>query len=92
MVNRGISRDEHDIFFTGQETELRFAHNDLQRSNIIVNADKIVGIIDWEMSGWFGDRAATVHRRMRCPGKESFVNANVSEDEAEDLAFWGSLF
>jgi COMPASS component SPP1 len=77
--------------FTGDDLELGFSHNDLQPSNIIVNAGKIVGIIDWEMSGYFGERAAIVHRRMRCPGKEAFANANLSEEEVEDLTVWNNL-
>lgn len=30
-----------------------FTHGDLNPSNILVRDDKIVGIIDWEMSGWY---------------------------------------
>ncbi|KPM45239.1 hypothetical protein AK830_g1292 [Neonectria ditissima] len=30
-----------------------FSHGDLNPSNIIVRGDQIVGIIDWEFSGWY---------------------------------------
>lgn len=30
-----------------------FTHGDLNPSNILVRDDRIVGIIDWEMSGWY---------------------------------------
>lgn len=30
-----------------------FTHGDLNPSNILVRDDKIVGIIDWEMAGWY---------------------------------------
>jgi hypothetical protein len=91
IENRGICQEEYDILFSGNDSELGFSHNDLQPSNIIVNADKIVGIVHWEMSGYFGERAATVHRKMRCPGKEAFAKANLSEGEVEDLTFWSDL-
>jgi aminoglycoside phosphotransferase (APT) family kinase protein len=60
-----------------------FTYNDLQPSNIIVKEDRIVGIIDWEMAGFFGDRAAKVHRRFRHPGKEAFARVALSELELE---------
>lgn len=43
------------------------------------------------MSGYFGERAAAVHRRMRCPGKEAYANANLSEDQVKDLTYWSDL-
>jgi hypothetical protein len=91
IANRGICQDEYDILFTGGDSELGFSHNDLQPSNIIVNANQIVGIVDWEMSGFFGERAATVHRMMRCPGKEAFADTSLSKEEVEDLTFWSNL-
>lgn len=30
-----------------------FTHGDLNPSNILIRDDKIVGIIDWEMAGWY---------------------------------------
>jgi serine/threonine protein kinase len=34
------------------DSEIVFTHGDLHPSNIIVSADKVVAIIDWEQSGW----------------------------------------
>jgi len=55
--NKGISTEEYNVLFANDNEELGFSHNDLQPSNIIVKNDVIVGIIDWEMSGFFGHRA-----------------------------------
>jgi len=30
-----------------------FTHGDLSASNVLVEGDKITGIIDWETSGWY---------------------------------------
>lgn len=30
-----------------------FTHGDLSKSNVLVNGNQIVGIIDWETAGWF---------------------------------------
>jgi aminoglycoside phosphotransferase (APT) family kinase protein len=32
---------------------LRFTHGDLSSLNILVKGDKIVGMVDWEISGWY---------------------------------------
>lgn len=46
-VNEMISRQD------GPWPPPVFTHGDLNPSNILVRDDKIVGIIDWEMSGWY---------------------------------------
>lgn len=46
-MNEMIARQE------GQCPPPVFTHGDLNPSNILVRDDKIVGIIDWEMSGWY---------------------------------------
>jgi hypothetical protein len=33
-------------------------HNDMQESNIIADKDRIVGVINWEMDGYFGWKRA----------------------------------
>ena len=71
---------------------LGFAHNDLQPSNIIVKDDKIVGIIDWEMAGFFGERAGEVHRTMRGPSRESVQHLGLSEEKILDVTFWNDLY
>ncbi|KAJ3502387.1 hypothetical protein NLJ89_g8913 [Agrocybe chaxingu] len=30
-----------------------FTHNDLHRGNILVEGDRVTGIVDWECAGWF---------------------------------------
>lgn len=30
-----------------------FTHGNLRKSNILVNGNDIVGIVDWEIAGWF---------------------------------------
>jgi len=57
-MNKGITKKEHDVLFSGEEKVGIF-------SNINVQDDKIVGVIHWEMSGFFGERAATVHCTRR---------------------------
>lgn len=41
---------EHDRFST---VPLKFTHGDLSSFNILARGDDIVGIVDWERSGWF---------------------------------------
>ncbi|KAF3173406.1 hypothetical protein TWF788_009153 [Orbilia oligospora] len=68
-------------------------HNDLGTSNIIVNHDKIVGIIDWEMAGFFGlKRACAVHQQCRTPKREDFANLNLEEEHLADLTSWYDLY
>lgn len=92
--NKGIPQAEEDILLSGSadETELGFAHNDLQPSNIIVKDDKIVGIIDWEMAGFFGDKAAQVHRKFRTPARENYLHLELSEEQLADITFWNDLY
>ena len=92
VTNKAISREEYGILFSERNSELGFSHNDLQPSNIIVKNDAIVGVVDWEMSGFFGNRAAEVHRKLRCPGKETFAGLNLSDEKIEDLTFWSDLY
>lgn len=68
-------------------------HNDVAESNCIVNNGKIVGLIDWEMAGFFGWKTAgEIHRRIRTPRPEHFVNANLSEGQLQDMMFWKDLY
>lgn len=61
---------------TNTDSDKRFMHNDLTDSNLIVDNDKIIGVVDWEMAGFFGWKTAgEVHRRIRTPQKEHFVDA-----------------
>lgn len=77
---------EYDTLFSDANTDpdMRFMHNDFCTSNCIVDNDKIVGLIDWEMAGFFGWKTARqVHRNSR-PSLESFWK-DLYEDEEADL-------
>jgi hypothetical protein len=68
-------------------------HNDLTESNCIVDNGMIVGLIDWEMAGFFGWKTAgEVHRRIRTPQREHFVNANLREQQLQGMMFWRDLY
>lgn len=68
-------------------------HNDFTLSNCIVSNDKIVGLVDWEMAGYFGwNTAAQVHVKIRTPRRESFAALNLSEDVLNDILFWNDLY
>ena len=96
VQNRGIQEAERDILFGQAEdrnTDLCLMHNDFQPSNIIVNNDKIVGLIDWEMAGYFSWNAAKeVHLEIRMPRREDFANAKLSEDKLADILFWNDVY
>lgn len=37
----------------GRKTKTVFTHGDVSPSNILVKAGRVVGIVDWEMAGWY---------------------------------------
>ncbi|EHK44915.1 hypothetical protein TRIATDRAFT_318483 [Trichoderma atroviride IMI 206040] len=97
IVNRDISSSESAILFSDRSErgsrKLNFMHNDLQPSNIIVRNDQIVGIVDWEHAGWFHwDDVGAVHSRFRTPRREDFAGIQLSEEELNDLEYWGDLY
>jgi aminoglycoside phosphotransferase len=68
-------------------------HNDFNESNLIVENDRIVGVIDWEMAGFFSWKAAgEVHRKIRTPQREHFVNANLNEARLQEMMAWNDLY
>jgi aminoglycoside phosphotransferase len=68
-------------------------HNDVSLSNIIVDDDKMVGLVDWEMAGFFGWRtAASVHVKIRMPKRENFSALSLSEEVLSDILFWNDLY
>ncbi|CAG7934207.1 unnamed protein product [Penicillium olsonii] len=72
--NGRIQPLEGDVLFseTDTDSDMSFMHNDFTDSNCIVDDDKIVGLIDWEMAGFFGWKTAgKVHRMVR-PHDNSF--------------------
>ncbi|KAL6907183.1 kinase-like domain-containing protein [Trichoderma evansii] len=97
ISNRGISSSEYEILFGNRSdkgaTQLSFMHNDLQPSNIIVQNDQIVGIVDWEHAGWFHwDDVGAIHSQFRIPRREDFAGVQLSEEELSDLEYWGHLY
>lgn len=95
LTNGRINPPEGDILFSGDnnDPDMNFMHNDLTPSNCIVDNDTIVGLIDWEMAGFFGWKTAgEVHRRIRTPQREHFVNVNLSEERLQDIMFWNDLY
>ena len=95
LTNGRIRPLEADILFsdTNVDPDMSFMHNDLTKSNCIVDNDKIVGLVDWEMAGFFGWKTAgEIHRRIRTPQREHFANANLSEETLQDLMYWKDLY
>ncbi|OBT74384.1 hypothetical protein VF21_06822 [Pseudogymnoascus sp. 05NY08] len=68
--------------------------NELEGSILFpIENDKIVGVIDWEMAGFFDWKTAgEVHRRIRTPQREHFVNANISESRVQEIMHWNDLY
>lgn len=93
LVNKGLTSDEVSrLLGNNPPKQSYFAHNDLQPSNIIVHNDRIVGVIDWEMAGFFGERAADVHRNLRTPSYESLSQPGLSDEQKEELIFWNDIY
>ncbi|KAF9768448.1 hypothetical protein IL306_014268 [Fusarium sp. DS 682] len=94
-IEASIRELEYDIIFgeNNRDPDLSFMHNDFTLSNCIVNNDKIVGLVDWEMAGYFGWKtAAQVHVKIRTPRRESFAALNLSEEILNDILFWNDLY
>ncbi|RJE20423.1 Phosphotransferase enzyme family [Aspergillus sclerotialis] len=95
LSNGRINPLERDIIFseTNIDPDMSFMHNDFTPSNCIVDNDKIVGLIDWEMAGFFGWKTAgKIHRRIRKPQRERFANTNLSEERLQDIMYWNDLY
>lgn len=91
--NRVLTIGSYNGTATAKGQEFSLAHNDFTESNIIVNDDKIVGIIDWEMAGWFGwDRASAVHAHCRAPKRNDFAKLDLDEERLVDLTYWNDLY
>lgn len=94
-TNGRINPLEGEILFSdiNDDPDIGFMHNDLTDSNIIVDDDKIVGIIDWEMAGFIGWKTAgEIHRRIRTPQREHFANANLSEERLQEMMWWNDIY
>ncbi|KAI2617024.1 kinase-like domain-containing protein [Hypomontagnella submonticulosa] len=95
LTNGRINPLEAVILFsdTNIDSDLSFMHNDLTQSNCIVDNDKIVGLVDWEMAGFIGWKTAgEIHRRIRTPQREHFANANLSEERIREITWWNDLY
>ncbi len=96
--SRGITETEYGLLFgkmddAENEASRGFAHNDLNESNIIVQDGRIVGLIDWEMAGFFGlNRAGKVHALCRTARRKNLQNASLTEEQLVDLTFWNDLY
>ncbi|KAI1504569.1 hypothetical protein F5X99DRAFT_19141 [Biscogniauxia marginata] len=93
--HRGIQQAEKEILLADNEndSDLSFMHNDVSRSNCIVDNDKIVGLVDWEMAGFFGWKtAASIHVRIRSPRRENYASLNLPEELLDDILFWNDLY
>ncbi|KAI9827202.1 MAG: hypothetical protein M1832_005339 [Thelocarpon impressellum] len=91
----GIQERERALLFDRYgEEELGFAHNDLNASNIIVRDDVVVGVLDWEMAGWFGrEGPAEVHHQIRMPDRGTYAHApKMTEERLADLLYWNDLY
>ncbi|KAL3479249.1 hypothetical protein BJX99DRAFT_86784 [Aspergillus californicus] len=61
---------KRDILFneTGANDDLSFVHNNMLLSNVIVDGDRVVGLIGWRDAGYFGFKKANrLHRQTRIP-------------------------
>ena len=95
VQHRGIQELERDIIFSASndDSDMSFMHNDFSLSNCIVDNDKIVGLVDWEMAGYFGWKTAgAVHVQIRTPKRENFAALNLSEARLHDILFWNDLY
>ncbi|KAI5922216.1 hypothetical protein F4810DRAFT_711822 [Camillea tinctor] len=95
VKHRGIRELEKDIIFASNEndSDFSFMHNDVSLSNCIVDNDKIVGLIDWEMAGFFGWKtAASIHVQIRTPKRENYASLDLPEEFLNDILFWNDLY
>jgi COMPASS component SPP1 len=95
VSHRGIQELENEIIFSTENVDhdLGFMHNGFTLSNCIVDNDNIVGLVDWEMAGYFGWKTAgTVHLRIRTPKRENYAALNLPEDFLGDILFWNDLY
>jgi aminoglycoside phosphotransferase len=77
-----------------------FTHGDLSSFNILVRGDDVVGIIDWETSGWYPSYWEYSMARHANPRNifwreevSSFLDATPEEEEMEQirLAYFGDV-
>ncbi|EGE01997.1 protein kinase subdomain-containing protein [Trichophyton equinum CBS 127.97] len=88
---RKLSAEEvHSLSPTDTCEDLGVAHNDMVMSNIIVNDDRIVGLIGWSNAGYFNWRTVSrIHAKVRCV--DSKTNAPIPEYH-ESRVPWHDLY
>jgi hypothetical protein len=66
-------------------------HKDSIQSNS--ENDTFVGLVDWEITGPLKGLkiAGKVHRRIRTPQREHFLNSNLHEKQLRDMMFCSDL-
>ncbi|KAI9735698.1 MAG: hypothetical protein M1818_006306 [Claussenomyces sp. TS43310] len=94
IQHRGIQELEHQLLFDRPaRDDARFVHNDMSLSNIIADCDQIVGIIDWEMAGFFGWKAAAdVHVQILMLKRSNFAALNLPEELLDNILYWNDLY
>ncbi|EGD97153.1 hypothetical protein TESG_04567 [Trichophyton tonsurans CBS 112818] len=90
-ANGKLSAEEvHSLSPTDTCEDLGVAHNDMVMSNIIVNDDRIVGLIGWSNAGYFNWRTVSrIHAKVRCV--DSKTNAPIPEYH-ESRVPWHDLY
>jgi COMPASS component SPP1 len=67
-ITHRLTQDEYEILFEGaanKAEDLGAVHNDMVLSNILVENDRIVGIVGWADAGYFGwERAKKLHAAL----------------------------
>lgn len=94
-INGRITPLEAQLLFSGAkiDSDVGFVHNNFSTSDIIVGDDWIVGLVGWEVAGFFSWKTAgEVHSRIRTPQSENFVNAGLSEETLRDTMRWNDLY
>ncbi|EFQ97941.1 protein kinase subdomain-containing protein [Nannizzia gypsea CBS 118893] len=88
---RRLSAEEvHSLSPTDTCDDLGVAHNDMVMSNIIVDNDKITGLIGWSNAGYFNWRTVSrIHAKVRCIDSET--NAPIPECH-ETKVQWHDLY
>lgn len=56
--------------------KLVFTHGDLAGRNLIIKDGKLVGLVDWEWSGWYAEH----FERARVEVEEGFRSTTMSEE------------
>jgi hypothetical protein len=95
LTNGRIRPLEADILFSDAniDPDMGFMHNDFTKSNSIVDNDRIVGLVDWKMTGFFGWKTAgEIHRRVRTPQREHFANASLRDEMLQEIMWWNDLY